>query len=80
MSNKKNTNSKGGKVIASGGFGCVFNPALRCKGTTKREKGKITKLMTKKNAMKEYEEINGIKKKLDDIKNYQDYLQLKENC
>ena len=77
MSNKKNTNSKGGKVIASGGFGCVFNPALRCKGTTKREKGKITKLMTKKNAMKEYEEINGIKKKLDDIKNYQDYFLLK---
>jgi hypothetical protein len=22
---------KGGKAIASGGFGCVFNPAIKCK-------------------------------------------------
>ena len=22
---------KGGKVIASGGFGCVFKPSLKCK-------------------------------------------------
>ena len=29
--------SKGGKVIASGGFGCVFQPALKCKGTAKRD-------------------------------------------
>jgi hypothetical protein len=36
----------GGKVIASGGYGCVFSPALKCEGTTKREKGKISKLMT----------------------------------
>jgi hypothetical protein len=27
--NKKKI-SKGGKVLASGGFGCVFTPALRC--------------------------------------------------
>jgi hypothetical protein len=69
-----NNNTKGGKVIASGGFGCVFNPALKCKGTTKRENGKITKLMTEKHATEEYEEINGIKKKLDTIQNYQDYF------
>jgi hypothetical protein len=30
----KNT---GGKVIASGGFGCVFTPALKCQGIKKRE-------------------------------------------
>ena len=30
----------GGKVIASGGFGCVFRPALMCKGQTIREKDK----------------------------------------
>ena len=29
--------NKGGKVIASGGFGCVFNPALKCQGKSKRE-------------------------------------------
>lgn len=69
-----NINTKGGKAIASGGFGCVFNPVLKCEGTTKRETGKITKLMTEKHATQEYEEINGIKDKLDVIPNYKDYF------
>lgn len=47
----------GGKVIASGGFGCVFRPALMCKGQTIREKDKITKLMIKKYAIEEYEDV-----------------------
>jgi hypothetical protein len=34
-------NIKGGEVIASGGFGCVFSPALKCKNK-KRTKNKIT--------------------------------------
>ena len=79
MTNNNNNNNnitKGGKVIASGGFGCVFNPSLRCEGDTQRESGKITKLMTEKHATKEYEEIVGIKEKLDSIKNYQDYFLL----
>jgi hypothetical protein len=78
MTNKNDNknNTKGGKVIASGGFGCVFNPALKCKGSNKRESGKITKLMTEKHATSEYEEINGIKEKLDTIQNYQDYFLL----
>ena len=73
---KKNFRNKGGKVIASGGYGCVFNPALRCEGETKRNKNKITKLMTDKHATEEYEEINSIKKKLDKIPNYSDYYYL----
>ena len=37
----KNTNNiKGGEAIASGGFGCVFSPSLKCKGTKKRDKNK----------------------------------------
>lgn len=71
-----NINTKGGKVIASGGFGCVFNPALKCEGTSNRESGKISKLMTEKNATTEYEEINDIKDKLDTIPNYKDYFLL----
>ena len=43
-------NIKGGEVIASGGFGCVFSPALKCKNK-KRTKNKITKLMIRKNAI-----------------------------
>ena len=71
---KTKKNRKGGKVIASGGYGCVFDPALKCEGTLKREANKISKLMTNKHATQEYEEINDIKSKLDSIPNYEDYF------
>ena len=48
----------GGKVIASGGYGCVFMEALKCKGSSKRQRGKISKLMTIKHSESEYDEIN----------------------
>jgi len=67
-------NNKGGKVIASGGYGCVFVPALKCEGSSKRETNKISKLMTESHAMSEYEEINRIKDGLDNIPNYEDYF------
>ena len=74
---KKNyKNNKGGKVLASGGYGCVFEPALKCEGEKNRQKGKISKLMTDKHATQEYEEINSIKQKLDRIKNYRDYFMI----
>lgn len=78
-SNKNvNKNSKkGGKAIASGGFGCVFSPVLKCKGSSsssKREIGKISKLMTNKHAIAEYEEINRIKDKLKYIPDYKDFF------
>lgn len=69
-------NNKGGKVIASGGYGCVFNPALKCEGAKKRESNKISKLMTERHATQEYEEINNIKSKLDSIPNYEEYFML----
>jgi len=71
---KKKYKNTGGKVIASGGYGCVFDPALKCEGASNRESNKITKLMTEKHAVQEYEEINKIKNKLDSIKNYSDYF------
>ena len=74
----KNTrkNNKGGKVLASGGYGCVFTPALKCEGSKKREINKVSKLMTDKHATQEYEEIISIKEKLDTIKNYKNYFLL----
>ena len=42
---------KGGKPIDSGSYGCVFKPALKCKGKT-RKKG-VSKLMMEKYAMNE---------------------------
>jgi hypothetical protein len=69
----KNKKSQGGKVLASGGFGCVFTPALKCEGESKRAIGKVSKLMSEKHAIEEYEEITSIKTKLDSIKNYTSY-------
>jgi len=65
---------KGGSVLASGGFGCVFSPALKCEGTQKREINKVSKLMTRKHAIDEYDEIATIKEQLDTVKNYADYF------
>jgi len=65
---------KGGNVIASGGYGCVFSPALKCEGSTKRNKNNITKLMTERHAKDEYDEINSIKEKLKTIPEYKDYF------
>lgn len=67
-------NSKGGNVVASGGYGCVFIPSLKCEGASKRASNKISKLMTEAHATSEYEEINKIKVELDSIPNYQDYF------
>lgn len=82
MKNKNYINikniKKGGKAIASGGFGCVFDPALICKGSKKREKNKISKLMTVKYAEQEYKEINNIKHKLNGIDNFSDYFLLND--
>jgi serine/threonine protein kinase len=73
---KRYRNNKGGKVIASGGYGCVFNPALKCEGASKRQTNKISKLMTEKNATQEYEEIVHIKEKIDTIPDYENYFLL----
>lgn len=67
---------QGGKVIASGGFGCLFNPALKCEDYPMREVNKVTKLMTNKNALSEYKEINSIKKILSKIPNFNNYFLL----
>ena len=65
---------KGGNVIASGGYGCVFSPALKCEGAKQRDTLKITKLMTTRHAKEEFDEINSIKEKLKNIPEYKDYF------
>jgi serine/threonine protein kinase len=72
----KNTTKKykGGKVIASGGFGCIFKPVLKCKSTTKRETDKISKLMVVKDAKEEYDDIMKFKPELEQIPNYENYF------
>jgi hypothetical protein len=72
-----NHTSKGGEAIASGGFGCVFSPALKCKNK-KRKKHYISKLMTTKYALQEYKEIKNIQKKVNSIPHYENYFLLSD--
>lgn len=67
---------EGGKVIASGGFGCVFEPALKCNtGVTNRE-NRISKLMTTKHAEDEFKQIQKYNNLLKIIPNYENYFLL----
>ena len=70
---------KGGKVIASGGFGCVFDPALKCyTGVTNNDNrdNKISKLMTTKHAEDEFKQIQKYNNLLKIIPNYENYFLL----
>jgi serine/threonine protein kinase len=79
--NNKNNNDKnstslnGGKVIGSGGFGCVFKPAIKCKDEKRNENDdKITKLMKKKYANIEFKGIQKYREMLKDVPNFSDYF------
>ena len=65
---------QGGKVIGSGGYGCVFRPALRCNGTRKRLSKTISKLMLNKYVKREYMEITKYLPILQKIPNYKNYF------
>jgi len=70
---KSNSRSrKGGKAIAAGGFGCVFKPALKCKGKP-RGTG-ITKVLIKKYAQDEINELNKVATVLRRIPNKDNYF------
>jgi serine/threonine protein kinase len=71
--NKSRRRFRAGEVIASGGFGCVFRPALKCIDG-QRESGKISKLMTKRHAYEEFDEIENNRVLLSKIPNYADYF------
>ena len=63
----------GGKVLDSGGFGCVFKPALKCKNKS-RPQGKISKLMASGDTDDEFYEISKYEPILKKIPNYRNYF------
>jgi serine/threonine protein kinase len=67
----------GGKLLAKGSFGCVYKPALKCKGSSKRLDGYVSKLMNTQDA---YSEINEQKEidKIDPEYNY--HLRTGKEC
>ena len=63
MKNAKNNNKQdylGGAAIAAGGFGCVFLPALKCKGEERPTGKVVSKLLTQINADDEFNEAKEI--------------------
>jgi hypothetical protein len=64
---------QGGKVIGSGGFGCVFKPALKCKDSNQRTDG-ISKMLLNKDAKDEWDEITKVKVIISKIPNNDKYF------
>ena len=72
---------RGGKVIGSGGYGCVFRPPLKCKNIKEsneiqiqNQNQNVTKLMIKKYAKKEFSEFKKFKRVLKNIPDYNNYF------
>jgi hypothetical protein len=70
------TSQTGGKVIAAGGFGCIFSPPLKCHGSSTRRLDTVSKLMTVKHANDEFNQIQQFKNILRVIPNYSNYFLL----
>jgi hypothetical protein len=70
--NIKKTRKKGGKAVASGGFGCVFNPALKC--VNKPRGNGVSKLLFKYDAIDEMGELVEILPILNRIPNKEKYF------
>jgi serine/threonine protein kinase len=65
--------NEAGRVIGAGGFGCVFNPSLKCKNK-KMGKNLISKLSIKKEVAKEQAVNDRIKPIILKIKNHNKYF------
>jgi serine/threonine protein kinase len=65
--------SRGGEVIDSGGYGCIFSPQLQCPNA-KKTSGKISKVMLTSNAQDEKNRIDEIFGLLKDIPNLDNYF------
>jgi serine/threonine protein kinase len=63
-----------GDIIGAGGFGCIFKPPLKCKSKKQANKKNISKLITRKNGMKEYSISHRILKLIKKIPKYKEYF------
>ena len=67
-------NYKAGAPIASGGFGCVFRPPLKCEDPNLTKSTGVSKLMYYDYADSEMGEIDQVKPIIKKINNYNDYF------
>ena len=72
---------RGGKALASGGYGCVFTPAIPCLGKQRNQaklRTKISKLMRREDAVEEYNELQKITPYVKEIPHYDSYFLLND--
>jgi len=74
---RKNRKTKGGNALASGGYGCIFSPALKC-ANSKHGNGmqQVSKLMLTDYAELEYNEAKNLKKILSVVPDNEKYFLL----
>ena len=75
---KHGRSRQGGEVIGHGGFGCVFQPALPCAGTTTRSDG-VSKMLLNRDAVEEWNEIINVQSITKQIPNYNKYFLITES-
>ena len=63
---------KGGTILGEGGYGCVFQPPLKCKNKklTQKNKNYVSKLSKKQEANSEWKMINKIQTLLPNSTDY----------
>ena len=67
-------NSKGGEAVGRGSYGCVFRPALKCRGFNEDLGKYVSKLMCNKEANQEMQEIDNIINIIYNIPNNKEYF------
>ena len=72
---KRSRNRLGGVAVASGGFGCIFKPALKCKNEKTKSSG-VSKMSIEQHGKQEMLEIERIRDKLKKVTNYSKYYLL----
>ena len=60
---------KGGKLLSEGGFGCVFNPSMKCDGTSDSEKH-VSKIQRYDNSAKNEIAIGNILSNIPEYRNH----------
>jgi hypothetical protein len=74
----------GGKVIGSGGFGCIFRPQIKCNdsyqiyGDNKYDPNGISKVMIRKYGKQEYTELTKFMPMIKTIPNYEKYFMMSQ--
>jgi serine/threonine protein kinase len=74
---KRTFTRNGGNALASGGYGCIFSPALKCANSKRgNDKQQVSKLMLTDYAELEYKEASKLKKILSAVNDNEKYFLL----